>query len=201
MGTREAQKRDQRATILTAAHGLFALRSFDEVTVAEVAEAAGVARATVFNHFGSKHGLVDAITEQVLVIYQEMLTEAVADDAATTGERLRRLASDMGAGIEVDRAFFRSVFRELSRSQSTRSEDAGRERATHAARTGLEQLFQRGIDRGELDGRHTAFTLALAFTSLANGVITEWLAIEDPVPLHTRLTDAIEVLLGPVEKR
>ena len=52
--------------ILTAARDLFTERSFDDVTMAEIATAAGVARATVFNQFSSKHGLVDAITEQVL---------------------------------------------------------------------------------------------------------------------------------------
>src|SRR3989442_7420371 len=62
---REQNRDQQRERILDAARSLFAIRGFDSVTMAELAEVAGVARATVFNHFGSKVALVEAITENV----------------------------------------------------------------------------------------------------------------------------------------
>ncbi len=199
MGKRDEQVERQRQVILTAARDLFAERSFDEVTMAEIAAAAGVARATVFNQFTSKHGLVDATTEQVLSSYALMLADALADERTSTADLLRGVVIDVGDGIAADRAFFRGVFRELSRVQATGDEAAGRDAATQLARNGLEALFQRGIDRGDVDASHDAFTLALAFTSLLNGVITEWLAIDDCVPLSRRLTDVTEAFLGPVE--
>jgi len=200
MGKRDEQVERQRQVILTAAHDLFAERSFDEVTMAEIAAAAGVARATVFNQFSSKHGLVDAITEQVLSIYGQMLDESLADERTPTADLLRAMVIDMGQGIEADRAFFRGVFRELSRAQLTSDEAAGREAAVAMARDALETLFRRGIERGDINDTHDPFTLALAFTSLLNGVITEWLAVDDPVPVSQRLTDVANAFLGPVEK-
>ena len=62
-----------RARILDAAHALFEERGSDAVTISEVAELAGVARATVFNQFGSKGGLVEAITESVFAGYVAIL--------------------------------------------------------------------------------------------------------------------------------
>ena len=59
MKNRDEKRSEQRDRILEAARGLFADRGPEAVTVAEVADAAGVARATVFNHFGSKHALLD----------------------------------------------------------------------------------------------------------------------------------------------
>jgi AcrR family transcriptional regulator len=57
-GLRERKKRATRETIAAAAMDLFMERGFDEVTVAEVAEAAEVSEKTVFNYFPTKEELV-----------------------------------------------------------------------------------------------------------------------------------------------
>jgi AcrR family transcriptional regulator len=57
-GLRERKKQQTRAEIARAAMKLFSERGFDAVTVAEVAEAAGVSEKTVFNYFPAKEDLV-----------------------------------------------------------------------------------------------------------------------------------------------
>jgi AcrR family transcriptional regulator len=57
MGLREAKKQQTREVIADKAMELFATRGFDHVTVAEVAEAAGVSEKTVFNYFPTKEDL------------------------------------------------------------------------------------------------------------------------------------------------
>jgi AcrR family transcriptional regulator len=54
LGLRESKKQQTREQIATAAMGLFAQRGFDGVTVAEIADAAGVSEKTVFNYFPTK---------------------------------------------------------------------------------------------------------------------------------------------------
>ena len=56
-GLRERKKRATRQLIADIASGLFIQRGFDEVTVAEIAEAAGVSKMTVFNYFPRKEDL------------------------------------------------------------------------------------------------------------------------------------------------
>ena len=56
-GLRERQKQERRRAISDAATALFLERGFDTVTMAEVAEAAGVSIKTIFNYFGSKEEL------------------------------------------------------------------------------------------------------------------------------------------------
>jgi AcrR family transcriptional regulator len=57
-GLRERKKQQTREEIARAAMKLFTERGFDAVTVAEVAEAAGVSEKTVFNYFPAKEDLV-----------------------------------------------------------------------------------------------------------------------------------------------
>jgi AcrR family transcriptional regulator len=74
-GLRERKKEQTRAAIAEAALRLFAERGFDAVTVAEVAEAANVSTATVFNYFPTKEDLLYSRFEA----FEEELLAAVRD--------------------------------------------------------------------------------------------------------------------------
>jgi len=56
-GLRERKKQATRRMIADVATGLFVTRGFDAVTVAEIAQAAGVSKMTVFNYFPRKEDL------------------------------------------------------------------------------------------------------------------------------------------------
>lgn len=79
-GLRERKKQATRQLISNVATGLFAERGFEEVTVAEIAEAAGVSKMTVFNYFPRKEDLfLDRHADRL-----RELTEVVRDRPAGT---------------------------------------------------------------------------------------------------------------------
>ena len=57
-GLRERRKRETRQAVSEIATQMFVQRGFDEVTIAQVADAAGVAKMTVTNYFPRKEDLV-----------------------------------------------------------------------------------------------------------------------------------------------
>ena len=65
-GLRERRKQQTRQMISDVATGMFAERGFDEVTISQVADAAGVAKMTVTNYFPRKEDLVFDRAEVVI---------------------------------------------------------------------------------------------------------------------------------------
>ncbi len=193
---REQARSDQRARIVEAARRLFSRDGVDDVTMAEVAAESGVARATVFNYFGSKHALVEAITEDVIAHYQAMLQNALADTETPTPLLVLALFDGMGAGIEEDRRFYRGVFREIAKVRLGLDEGGLGQQAGMAALELLVKLLARGQARGELSRTLRAQDLASAFDSLVNGTITHWLYGDAAEPLRERMHRAAEVFLG-----
>lgn len=70
-GLRERKKQATRRHIADVATALFAARGFDNVTVAEVAEAASVSKMTVFNYFPRKEDLfLDRHADRIAALEQ-----------------------------------------------------------------------------------------------------------------------------------
>lgn len=57
------RRAETRGALLEAAAGLFARHGFDAVSVDAVADAAGRTSGAVYDHFGSKHGLLMAVLD------------------------------------------------------------------------------------------------------------------------------------------
>jgi AcrR family transcriptional regulator len=187
-----------RAAILDSAHALFGERGVETVTMAEVAADAGVARATVFNHFGSKHALVEAITESVYDGYTELLKNALAEHKTPAPVLIRVLFETMGTGIESDPRFYRGVFREIALLNVGLAEGGVAHQARQLAHDRLVQLLTRGQARDELIRDHTPEDLAAACDSLVFGTIAHWLYDDASESLRERMSRASDVFLGSV---
>src|SRR5436190_22232042 len=64
------------AALLRAAEEVFRDRTVDAVTVDEIAERAGVAVGSIYNHFGSKGGLHAAVVERALEVDRHYMDRA-----------------------------------------------------------------------------------------------------------------------------
>lgn len=71
----ERKKEQSKQAIIEAAAELFRIHGFKKASINEIAEAAGVSPVTIYNHFGSKDGLV---RETVKVLMQRIMDKAWA---------------------------------------------------------------------------------------------------------------------------
>ena len=98
MSLRERKKHLTRQAVLAAADRLFAARGYDNVTVAEIADAANISVKTLFTYFASKEDLAFA-DESAL---RDAIVRAVADRPDGTSAvdavaaELRRQVRDTG---------------------------------------------------------------------------------------------------------
>lgn len=192
-----ASSRDEQSQrILDSAFARFSELGFEEVTMADVAAAAGVARATVFNHFRSKQGLVDAITERVLLAYRDMLDAALAREDVPTPVLVRALFDGMALGIELTRRIQRGIFREIARLLLGFEEGGPAQRANEENQARVAKLFARGQERGEIRGSESPERIASAMGALSNGTITEWLYDDGGDSLRERMRAAAEILVS-----
>jgi AcrR family transcriptional regulator len=93
-GLRERKKRRTRQQISDVATVLFAMRGFDHVTVAQVADVVGVSEKTVYNYFPTKESLVFDRTDETLERMVIALRERSPGESATRAV-LRALDEDM----------------------------------------------------------------------------------------------------------
>lgn len=187
-----------RDRIVQAASRLFAERGLDGVTVEDVAESAGVSRATVFNQFDSKRGLVEAITADVLAFYIGLIDQQLADRNGAYEDQVRTLIDQMSRGIEAGRRFHRAIFREIAKISLGIDEGGPAQIARRTASDRLEQLVTRWQARRQVTTRFDARDLALLFDSVVYGSITRWLYEESERDLQVDMSAMGEMFIRMV---
>jgi TetR/AcrR family transcriptional regulator len=129
--------------------------------MAEVAEAAGVSKATVFHHFRSKRALYDALIGEAIVGFREQLVPLLdADEDPEDG--LRRFAAAHVQRLTRLRGTMRLIMREFAEGSSTTRETAtGSEMARNFSLVveTLKRAQERGRVRADADPGLAAFVL------------------------------------------
>jgi AcrR family transcriptional regulator len=106
----------RREEILAAATAVFAKHGFHQTAIEEVARAAGVSKALIYEHFASKTELQETVLRQITTVLLEDIGAAVAaasseDDKDSTA-RLRAGLDAYFTYIERNRDAWHMMFRE-----------------------------------------------------------------------------------------
>jgi TetR/AcrR family transcriptional regulator len=168
----DPRKRRTLDALLQAAEEIFRERPVEAVTVEEIAERAGVAVGSIYNHFGSKGGLHAAVVERALDVDRNYMDRAYIADRNPI-EQLYAAAEEY-LGFYLD---YPDYFRMLAFPSGPGQYSAGRETAERLAGSVHEQnsrmvaALRRGIESGavrEVDPEDVATVLWSAW----NGIIS-----------------------------
>jgi AcrR family transcriptional regulator len=154
--------RDKRQLILWAARELFATSGYDDTTIAEIAQAAGVAVGTVYLYFANKH---DILVDVCLLLNAEIA--GVIRSPAILALPVRQVPRAL---IEASFRSCRANMRFMSyyQVQAESPEEARRLRATKQQITdALSGYFQWLIAQGQLPPFDTA-----AYAELLNDLVS-----------------------------
>lgn len=98
--------------IETAARRLFARQGYAATSMASIAAAAGVSKATVFHHFGSKQLLYETLVEEAASGFREQLLPLL-DGSGDLQQRLQAFAAGHYERLKNKRGTMRLIAREL----------------------------------------------------------------------------------------
>ncbi|NLS19395.1 TetR family transcriptional regulator [Rhizobium sp. P40RR-XXII] len=166
---------ETRSEILHSAKALFLDKGYENVSLEEIAAAAGVTRGAVHWHFKNKQGLMFAIRDEAQQPFQELaermskelptnpldlVAEAIAGifDDVQGDPRKRSMLKVM---MHLDMAFCDGT---TSRASSFR----------HDMHEHFERIFTLMNEKTKLPAPWTPDTAASALTAVIGGLITEW---------------------------
>jgi AcrR family transcriptional regulator len=163
--TKPQQARSERTLekILAACDRLLAERSFEQISMQDIASEAGISVGNLYNRFSDKNGLID----HVLASYQlrfmdDMRGLLAADDGKLdTAARLAVIVEQVSAGISSLRPVYTTMATRRARGEEP---DPG----VKAKSLGLIDLFTDWLLAGDpaLDARRCRFALATITSSL-----------------------------------
>jgi AcrR family transcriptional regulator len=139
------------AALLHAAETLFRDRPVDDVTVEEIAEAAGVAVGSIYNHFGSKAGLHAALVERALEADRDFMDRAYSSSDSPV-EQIRAAAEQYLAFYLAHPEHFRMLAFPDPPGRYAAGHDLSERlaRSVDAQNQRLVEAIRRGVAAGEL---------------------------------------------------
>jgi AcrR family transcriptional regulator len=182
------------AAVLAAAGRVFGRVGPARFTLADVAQEAGLAPATLVQRFGSKRALMLAFAEHAASLARQPFEQARTQVAEPLGAL--RTALLIASRSTKGR-------RELTHSLAFLLEDlADEELRAHAARharwteASIRELLDCAVERGELASHDTA-RLARALQAAWNGALIQW-AIRGRGSLASWISAVVDTLLEPL---
>jgi len=162
-------KADNKALILETAIGLFAERGYEATGIAELCEASGITKPTLYHYYGSKRGLLDAIITEKGEPFVSRVKAAAS--SYTQGDRARGVPDGLGniANIIARSAEEDPLFARLRIALAFSPPSS---EASEAARRMIEGLFDAvdsffraaASDHGNMKGRSWAYAAAFIGT-------------------------------------
>lgn len=195
LSRRESNKHSKRQRLLTESLRLFREKGYEQTTVAEITEAAGVAKGTFFNYFPTKEDVLLALGEQTLGKLQLAETAQVFRSDSVR-DKVKALFQALAAGLDADRELVRQmVYRGLRLPDLV-----NRERARLDFRSTLSLLLAQGQRRGEIDGQADIDFVADTLYMLYFQQVVGWCTAEFTGSLVEKLDKVVDLVFVGIDK-
>lgn len=184
---REDKKQETVNRIIDAALRLFSENGYEATTVADIAEAAGVAKGTFFNYFRAK--------EELLVKFQKSLffneIKDLSDKSGPYAPRILALVKEIGDAMNENRTIMNIA---LQRFLATHTFETGKSGLMTKAEAMI-PLFEKGQQTGEFTQVIPAATMARTAIQIYIGTLVIWCTGAEKSDFGEQLLLAFEIFL------
>lgn len=191
---RRARKKNKtRQAIVDTTLALFQKQGFENTTMEQIAEAADIAKGTLYNHFSSKEAIISEYMHYVIRDNQDRL-ERIINECSDTQTRLLTLLKTLAQWNDLNRdlvkmhatARLQDLFMFHSVNRPSNLEVI------------LTRIITKGQETGELRKDFDAARLARYFKAMYLVPFIGWLAGEDSATGEQAIRETIEIFLNGV---
>ena len=189
----------RRAQIIEAATAVFTEKGLDRATMAEIADAAGINKATIYLYFDSKAALTQAIAEAIFA--QELADlQAAYESPGTAIERLTAFYEALirDEGLIADKVGVLPLMPIIYEfyALGLRRDDVRAVLAdflNHSAAL-LAAIIQEGIESGEFVATTDPSRAARALDELMSGTVLHWVYTPEEVDVNAQFRYGIQLI-------
>ncbi len=189
---REEKKQETINRIVNASLQLFSEKGYEETTVAEITEAAGIAKGTFFNYFPSKEDVL--IKLQKALFFNEI--SSLGDKTGPYSPRILALVKEMGTSMNENHTLVRAS---LQRFLATAAVEASK----CSIKSNMESMlpiFEKGQQTGEFTTAIPSAIMARTAIQLYLGALVSWSTGVEDESLGDQLLLSFQVFLKGIAR-
>jgi len=174
--TKKLQSQQTVARILEAATSLFVRHGFHGTAISAIAEATGLTKGALYNHFASKNDLLLALIKKFETHFLDELIREVTSTPGTAWNKLQRFvsfASDFAAQNRELCLLLTIVSAEFSGAGHNEFDSELRRMYAKYARF-LRRVVETGKSEGVFDSDLDTHTVAYVIIAFHDGVLLQW---------------------------
>lgn len=188
-GTASSRAPTTKDVLYEAAAALFVERGYENTTMADIAERAGTARRTAFNHFPSKSDIPMLWTRRAADVAIEAITASEGEPAP---ERIHSYFHHISRMVEAETELSRQMM--LGWTAAT-----GPVRYESQLLADLTPLLSEGQERGEVAADVDVAEAARVLSDAYMGVVFRWIRDQDTSSTLQSVADgAIDLILSAI---
>lgn len=179
----------RRNEILDAAEQLFVTKGFDKTSTNDILERVGIARGTLYYHFGSKEEILDAIIERM----SETLVKRAAGVAAQKGKPVLERLTEMMLALNVDSELGHEIMEQVHKPQNALMHQKMQEGLLAGITPLITGLIEEGIAQGlcQTDYPAQAAEMMLLYSNTAFDALAEHSRDEEKISAFIYHTERI----------
>lgn len=175
MGKRQEAALKTRQKLIDAVKKLSETKAYNEMSIDDITQAAGVAKGTFYTYFKRREDIISVIAYEDL----DQVQKRVSDENADVVESMTRFLNDSaliieGATLQVSQQWYRSIASPLD------GDTLGMDKLSYD-RGFIERCLQNAVDNGELQEDTPVSSISLQIVSAYYGAVVLWCMSEGEI--------------------